>query len=85
MTLQNAYRPIDCSYYDYLEFFATTKKQIPVKFKTPKNQTVTLQTQILNLITQNGEEFMQLASGDYVRLDHIIEIDGIKLHGFCAI
>ncbi|MEM8487786.1 MAG: Rho-binding antiterminator [Bacteroidota bacterium] len=77
----NGYMPISCGYYDYLEAFAVQKKEVDLSFISPEHPSpLTIQGKVVDLFSRTQVEFMLFQSGDTkheIRLDHIIEIEGI--------
>lgn len=73
-----AYQPIDCNMYDYIEHFAVLRKEVLIRYldlEASKEQQ--LRTKITDTQVKNGEEFMLLANGLRIRLDHLLGIDNI--------
>ncbi len=69
------YKPIDCGFYDILEANATQKRYTKIQYYTDIHEFITTNAVIKNLITAQGEEFMELATGELIRLDQIVKID----------
>lgn len=77
------YHPISCSFYDELEAIATLGKSVVIVFIGDKGGSMDIQDRIKNLETRNGEEFMTTASGQEIRLDRLISVDGKFLSRYC--
>ncbi len=83
------YIPIDCSFYDNLEAFATTQKTVEINYlDTDYEKTINQKIKVKDLETKNGEEFMSCEVLENlelnrqkikIRLDRLIDIDGIKV------
>jgi Rho-binding antiterminator len=76
------YQPIACGFYDELEAVATRKKQVYLQYFNDLRQLCQGSTTIKTFFTRDHAEFAQLASGEEVRLDHIIRIDDRAAPGF---
>ena len=79
----NDYKPISCSFHDYIEHFITLRKNVDVVFY--KNGIETKRTsRILETYTSpTKEEFMKLEFyQEEIRLDDIISIDKYSLNEF---
>ena len=72
------YRPINCDFHDHLLDRATRRASVRVTYST-KDGKVTKESVIKDVYTKKGEEFMLLSTGNVIRLDHLIEVDGIPL------
>ncbi|MEM9987527.1 MAG: Rho-binding antiterminator [Bacteroidota bacterium] len=75
--MTSSYTPIDCNYYDLLEIAAMRHKVVAVEYlpheePTPK----VIEARIEDLWARNGEEFMRLSTGQVIRLDQLISMDG---------
>lgn len=83
------YIPIDCSFYDNLEAFATTQQAVEINYLDENYEKIIHQKiKIKDLETKNGEEFMScevIENGELtnekikIRLDRLLDIDGIKI------
>lgn len=76
------YQPIACGFYDELEALATRKKQVYMQYFNDLRQLCQGTTAIKTFVTRDHAEYAQLASGEEVRLDHIIRIDDTPAPGF---
>ena len=70
------YKPIDCSLHDRLESVATLRQTVQLVYESPRG-TTTLEDRIVDVFSKNDEEFIRLASGQTIRLDHILRLDDI--------
>lgn len=68
------YKPIACSYHDYLLELATFKKVIPIVYKENEINTV-ITTRIVDVYTKKGEEFLVTESDLTIRLDQLISVN----------
>ena len=83
---KDGYKPIDCGLYDHLEIAIMRGSQVElVYFPEGKQDAVTVNTQLKNTRTREGEEFVQLADEQWIRLDRIVSLDGRDFHGTCGI
>lgn len=76
------YQPIAYGFYDELEASATRKKQVYLQYFNDLRQLCQGSTTIKTFVTRDGAEYAVLASGEEVRLDHIIRIDDTPAPGF---
>ncbi|NRB62936.1 MAG: hypothetical protein HRU40_07920 [Saprospiraceae bacterium] len=77
------YQPISCDYYDELEAIAVMQKTVTLLFSDPEGNIHEQKTQIKTFETRYKEEFMILPSGQEIRLDRIISVDGKHRHDYC--
>ncbi len=80
--MKSKYLPIDCSYYDRLEAWATTRKVVQIQYM-PENELLQVNDVIIDFYIENGAEFLKLKSGHSIRLDYLISVDGIALPKSC--
>jgi Rho-binding antiterminator len=71
------YDPIDCALHDRLEAAATLGRPVRLRYETPEGELEMGEERIMDILTRNGAEYLTLASGVEVRLDRIVEADGI--------
>lgn len=73
--MEKAYKPIDCGYHDRLEAAASKRQRVSLVFLSPsgeaKNTTATIET----IETSQGEEYLQLNTGESIRLDRIVKLN----------
>ena len=74
-----AYSPISCEFHDLLETRATTHAVTSVVFRNEAGDIERRSAVLNDVFARNGEEFLVLDSGDTVRLDRLLEVDGEKL------
>lgn len=79
MATEDRYRPISCDFHDILEAAATTRRPVTVEFCDLQAAIVQRQARIADLVTRDGGEYLLLDTGDSIRLDRIVSIDGIRL------
>jgi len=72
------YQPIDCNYYDYIEHFAVLKKPIAIEFYDEQFNPSSVDAIIRTTLVSHGEESIILDTGQQIRMDKIISLDGIK-------
>ena len=74
----NAYRPIDCDYYDRLESWAVKKEKVTIKYSDGKGE-----KEIMGIIkdfeTRDHAEYLKLDNGTEIRLDTLISVNDIPL------
>lgn len=78
------YTPIDCNYYDRLEAFATLRKRVRIDYLSNTGIATALENAlIVDFQTRNKVEFMILASGQEIRLDYLVAVEGIAVPKSC--
>lgn len=76
------YQPIACGFYDELEAVATRRKQVYLHYFNDLRQLCQGTTTIKTFVTRDHAEYAVLASGEEIRLDHIIRLDNTPAAGF---
>ncbi len=77
------YRPISCDFHDILEATATRRRRVRIEFVEDGEPRVR-EDRIVDLGGGPDGEYMTLESGEAVRLDRIVSVDGVRLDGFAA-
>ena len=70
------YKPINCDYYDVLTEKATMKSYCKIQYFSELHEFITTNAVIKDIFTKNGEEFILLATGELIRLDRLVSING---------
>jgi len=78
MKVERKYSPINCSYYDRLEAWATTKTSCAITYKNGDSIEL-VSTKILDLNLLNRIEYLLGENGFLLRLDDLVSIEGIPL------
>lgn len=75
------YTPISCVFYDFLEHYATMKKEVEVVYMvdSEKNKVIGV---IENLTINDKQEEVLTMNGIFIRLDLLISVDGKLLADF---
>jgi Rho-binding antiterminator len=82
------YIPINCEFHDRLEDLATLRKPAVIHYLDENQATQQVEAVIKDVFSREGEEFIALNTGDLIRLDRLIEVDGVRLDTFpsyCAV
>ncbi|MEO1053332.1 MAG: NTP transferase domain-containing protein [Bacteroidota bacterium] len=77
--IEDAYKPINCSFYDYLESDATLKKVSKIVYMTGAGKTNVVEGVIQNLFIRDKAEFLILDSGLEIRLDKMVSFNDRNL------
>lgn len=78
------YTPIDCNYYDRLEAHATLRQRVQIDYLSEAGESQVLESAlIVDLQTRNKYEFMILDSGQEIRLDRLVAVNGVVVPGSC--
>jgi Rho-binding antiterminator len=76
------YVPIDCEFHDVLEATATRRATVVIRFLDDAGLPQQRDTRIVTLSAHDGIEYAELATGERVRLDRLLTVDGIALADF---
>lgn len=72
------YEPIDCSLHDELEARATRGTRCAIRFRGETDgDTRQVTDRIVDVFARDGEEFIRLSSGEEIRLDRLVAVDGV--------
>ena len=70
----NDYKPIDCSVHDRLEHFAVRRTPVHVRYQSSDGVEHHRDGCIADLYAREGAEYLRLADGKEIRLDHLREV-----------
>jgi Rho-binding antiterminator len=74
--MNESYQPIDCSFYDELEVLAMRKSNCVIEFRSDDNTITSVEDVVADVYSKNKEEFLELRSGQIIRLDRLIRVNG---------
>ncbi|WP_337872817.1 hypothetical protein [Ignavibacterium sp.] len=77
------YKPIACGLYDELELRALRKQKTKITFKNDSDHVQTIDCIISDLFTKDKAEYLKTSDGLIIRLDDILEVDGIIFNKIC--
>jgi Rho-binding antiterminator len=77
------YQPIDCNFYDNFEAAIVTRRVVELTYLGPFGKEITASIRLKDLKTKLTEEFVQLESGEWLRLDRIVSVDGEAAGASC--
>lgn len=73
--MDEQYTPIGCSYYDQLELLAMHKSPTVLKYRDDQQAEQELHAVIVDVYSQDKQEFIKLDDGQTIRLDRLISVD----------
>lgn len=79
MSNDNRYNPISCEFHDRLEDLATLRKSVHIRFRDESGADQQRDAVITDVFARSGEEFLSIGSGELLRLDRLVEVDGARL------
>jgi Rho-binding antiterminator len=80
---QRDYIPINCGFHDRLESWAVTRVDCEIEYYVDDGEVEQLTSKIKDVFSRGSEEFVQLQTGQEIRLDRIRSINGISLPTSC--
>ena len=81
-TPESTYVPISCNYHDLLETLATTHKPALIRYRGVEGGVQERTAAIADVFARNGVEYLVLSTGETVRLDRLLEVDGARLSDY---
>lgn len=76
---QAKYFPISCEFHDFLESFATSRKSVRICYRDSGGATQYRDTEITDVFAREGAEYLTMATGEALRLDQVVDVDGVRL------
>jgi len=81
MPAELPYTPISCDFHDILEATATCRTVVRVEYVDEAGMQART-TRVVDLTTRADGEYMLLESGESIRFDRIVSVDGVRLAAF---
>jgi Rho-binding antiterminator len=78
----SSYHPISCEFHDLLEVNATVRKPVQIRFRDEEGVLQIRSAVISDVYARKGIEFLTTSTGETMRLDRLVEVDGAKLADF---
>jgi len=78
-TPPTTYIPINCEFHDLLEALATMRKPAQIGFPDEQGTEQKRTAVIVDVSARKGAEHLSLSTGEMLRLDQLVEVDGVKL------
>ena len=73
------YDPISCEFHDRLEDLATLRKRARISFRDESGGDQHRDTVITDVFAREGAEYLSMGTGETLRLDQLVEVDGARL------
>lgn len=73
------YSPISCEFHDRLEDLATVRRPTPIHYRDADGARQQRTATIIDVYSRAGAEYLTLQTGETLRLDQLVEVDGEKL------
>ncbi len=80
----STYHPISCEFHDLLEDLATLRKQAQISFRDENDAVQTRSAAIRDVFAKDGAEYLLMSTGETLRLDQLVEVDGARLSDYAA-
>jgi Rho-binding antiterminator len=72
----NDYCLVDCGFHDRLETLVILRQTCQIIYRNAGEEIVEVCTQIADIYAADKADFMKLADGTEIRLDHLISVNG---------
>jgi Rho-binding antiterminator len=76
---QTSYSPISCDFHDLLETLATTRQPVQIAFRDSAGRLQQRRATIADVYAKQGAEYLSIDSGETLRLDRLVTVDGTAL------
>ena len=77
------YRPIACSLVDELQLRALRGRPVTIRYRGDGDGLVEVRTVIKDILSRDGAEYLVPAVGEDIRLDDLVEVDGLSFGDHC--
>jgi len=76
------YSPISCEFHDRLEDLGTVRKPVRILFRDSDGLAQQRDAVITDVFSRSKAEYVALSTGEIIRLDQLVEVDGAKLSDY---
>jgi Rho-binding antiterminator len=76
------YTPIACAFHDRLEDAAVRQRPVRLVWRDPQGER-TAETTVADVFAKEGADWVRLGTGETVRADRLVSLDGHALGGTC--
>jgi Rho-binding antiterminator len=73
---EDSYQPIDCTLHDRIEAHASLRKTVRIVYREG-DRVLQIDDRIIDWFAKDGAEYMRVAGGPVIRLDHVRSIDDV--------
>lgn len=77
-----SYTPIACGFHDRLEHWAIRQDIVTVVWMENDKQR-SAEDRITDVFAESGADYIKLGSGETIRLDFLVSVDGIDVPNVC--
>jgi len=81
--MNKEYKPIACGLHDELELRALRKSKVEILYTDESNSVQTISCVIADIFSKDKVEYLKTDKGFLIRLDDIVELDGILFNKSC--
>lgn len=74
-----SYSPINCEFHDVIEATATRRHAAAIRFVDEDGVPRDRHARIVTVFARAGAEWLELDTGEHIRLDRLLSIDGEQL------
>ncbi|MBC7893192.1 MAG: hypothetical protein H7Y12_13325 [Sphingobacteriaceae bacterium] len=78
----STYTALNGDFYHFLETTATQRQKVTLQFFNEFRELHAASGLIHSLVTEGGEEFLEMVTGERIRLDRIIQLNGRFFPGY---
>lgn len=83
--METPYKRLNCDIYDELELRALRHTPCELVIRNESDELICLRGIIADIRAHHGEEFLVLETGETIRLDQLVTIDGKEAYPGCEI
>ncbi len=73
------YQQISCSHHDQIEAAVVTRKICELTYRIADGEEQMIRVRLKDILSREGKEFALTESGEEIRLDRILTLDGVEL------
>ena len=77
------YQPISCEFHDLLENRALSRQVAQIRFLGTDGAPELRSAAITDVFAKAGAEYLSMSTGETLRLDRLLEVDGTRLADYC--
>ncbi len=81
--MSTPYVPIDCGLHDELQLRVLRGRPVALSWREGANRVVHRSTRLVDVTSRDAAEYVRLDDGSEIRLDRLIDVDGLRFDASC--
>jgi Rho-binding antiterminator len=76
-----AYRPISCTFHQYLETWARQQQACKIQYRQNDGSAIEVSSEIIDLFSWQGAQYILIEKGQLIRIDRLLSVNDTSSSG----